>query len=186
MVMAPMALGLWALAEPVVELMLGPDWETVSVLLGYLTVRAAFHSVGDINGLMISAKGWGRFQFYSSLASMSLFIGVLLITVDHGLVAIVAGRLALAFVMTLVNCHFVLRMINQNPWELLEVLSRPIFSAMVMTAAIVGLQSYLSNNAVIQLAAGIPLGIVVYTAMELLIDRRQMLPLLTQMLRSKR
>lgn len=181
-VMAPVALGLWALAEPVVAVLLGPGWEVVAVLMGFTTVGMLLQSVSNFNASLFAAKGQARFQFRWSLLSTAISLLVLFLTVPYGLVALVAARLASSVVLTAVNAAFAIRLIGQPAGELLGVLARPALSALVMAAAVTALRPHLPEAAALQLALGVPFGAAVYVALELLIDRRRALPLLRQVL----
>lgn len=179
-VMAPIALGLWVLAQPVVAIVLGTGWEMVATLMGYLTVRSLFSTFNDLNYVIFSAKGWAKFQFKWSLFSAAVVIAVLLLVVDYGIEAVVAGRLAVAILLTPLNSYFALRLISQPATEVAMVLIRPILSALAMACVLVWVQTQLTIGPVLQLLICIPLGATVYIAAELLLDRARVVPLLHQ------
>jgi O-antigen/teichoic acid export membrane protein len=143
-VMAPVALGLWVVAEPVVDILLGDGWDMVAVLMGYLTIRSVFSTFNDINAVIFSAKGWARFQFHWSIFSAILTIGTLLVTVNYGIEAVVAGKLFLNILLTPFNSYFALRLIGQPAGEVIAVLARPIISAGIMAAVVFGVQTQLT------------------------------------------
>ncbi|MFN7224053.1 MAG: lipopolysaccharide biosynthesis protein [Paracoccaceae bacterium] len=178
-IMAPIAFGLWAVAEPVVGLLLGASWEMVAVLMGYLTIRSLFSTFNDLNNVIFSAKGWARFQFKWSIFSAVMTIGTLLLTVDYGIEAVVAGRLALAVLLTPLNSFFALRLISQSALEVVNVLIRPILAAFGMGMAVLWLQGWLAPQMGygLQLLICIPVGGVLYLAGELLLDRARFVAL---------
>jgi O-antigen/teichoic acid export membrane protein len=179
-VMAPIAFGLWAVAEPTVAILLGKGWEMVAVLMGYLTIRSLFNTFNDLNSVIFSAKGWAKFQFKWSLFSATIGIITLLSTVDYGIEAVVAGRLVVAILLTPLNSYFALKLIAQPPGEVVLVLIRPLLSAFAMALVVSAVQRQLTVGPALQLALCIPLGAVVYIAGELLLDRARVLPLLRQ------
>lgn len=189
-VMAPIAFGLWAIAGPTVDLLLGQGWEMVTVLMGYMTIRSLFSTFNDLNSVVFSAKGWAKFQFKWSVFSGILGVGTLLLTVNYGIEAVVAGKLALAILLTPVNSYFALRLISQPAGEVVKVLIRPLMSAFAMALAVAWVQQQLALGAtglgsvgpLLQLFICIPLGGVLYLAAEMLIDRGRFVPLVRQIL----
>ena len=182
-VMAPIAFGLWAVADPVVAILLGSGWEMVGVLMGYLTIRTIFTTFNDLNSVIFSAKGWARFQFRWSIFSAILNIAVLLLAVDYGIVAVVAARVALSIALTPINAWFALRLIQQPAGEVFNLLIRPLTAALVMGLSLVWVQEQLAASGIgslLQLLVCIPLGAVIYVAGELLLDRVRFLALLRQ------
>lgn len=181
-VMAPVALGLWAVAEPVVDVLLGSGWQMVAVLMGYVTIRSVFSTFNDINYVILSAKGWARFQFHWSLFSAAMSIGMLLLTVNYGIEAVVVGRLAVTILLTPLHSYFALRLISQSALEVIGVLVRPIASALIMCATIFLVQDRLTVGPALQLVLCVPLGAVVYVAVEFVIDRARLMPLVRQVM----
>jgi len=182
-VMAPVALGLWAVAYPTVRLLLGPGWDMVAVLMGLVTIRSVFNTFNDLNSVIFSAKGWAKFQFQWSIFSSIMTVCTLLITVNFGIVAVVAGKLFLTILLTPLNSYFALRLISQSAAEVVLVLGRPILSAVLMGGIVWRMQVYLADQPpVLQLLVCIPLGIVLYLAAQLVIDRERFLGLVQQVL----
>ncbi len=189
-VMAPIAFGLWAVAEPIVSIVLGKGWEMVAVLMGYMTIRSLFSTYNELNYVIFSAKGWARFQFRWSIFSALVSVATLLATVRYGIEAVVAGKLAVAVALTPINAWFALRLISQPAGEVVRVLIRPLASAFVMALIVAWVQRHLALGAaglgplgpVLQLVICIPLGGVIYLAAEMLIDRARIVPLGRQIL----
>lgn len=179
-VMAPIAFGLWAVAHPAVRVLLGPGWDMVAVLMGLTTIRTMFNTFNDLNSVIFSAKGWAKFQFKWSIFSGTLSVCTLLVTVNYGIVAVVAGKLVLTALLTPLNSYFALRLIGQRPTEVINVLGRPILSAMIMGMVVAFVQSRLQMGAISQLLICIPLGTVLYLALQLVVDRQRLLGLVRQ------
>lgn len=182
-IMAPICFGLWAVADPIVAIVLGRGWEMVAVLMGYLTLRALFSTFNELNYVIFSAKGWARFQLKWSIFSAVINVVALLLLVDYGIEAVVAGKLAVAILLTPVNAWFALRLIGQPAGEVVNVLIRPLISALAMGLAVSWLQGQLAAGgvgALSQLLICIPVGAVLYLAAEALLDRRRLMDLLRQ------
>lgn len=182
-IMAPVAFGLWAVADPVVALLLGKEWATVAAIMGYMTLRSVFSSFNDLNSVIFAAKGWAKFQFQWSIFSAVITIGALLLSVDYGIVAVAAGQLGATILLTPLNSYFALRLISQPKLEVFTVLVRPIAAGAVMGAAVAVLQAYLADLAsLVQLVICIPAGAAIYLVAILLLDRARFLPLFRQIL----
>lgn len=184
--MAPVAFGLWAVANPLVAILLGKGWEMVATLIGLVSIRLLFLTVNDLNNVIFSAKGWAKFQFKWSLFLAVVNIGTLVLMVSYGIVAVTAGRLVLSILLVPVQSWFVQRLIGLRPVDLISVLIRPILSALLMGILVWQLEERLTAGPVVQLAICIPVGIALYLAAQMVIDRARFLPVLRQMLRRHR
>jgi O-antigen/teichoic acid export membrane protein len=181
-VMAPIAFGLWAVAHPAVRVLLGPGWDMVAVLMGLTTIRSMFNTFNDLNSVIFSAKGWAKFQFRWAIFSGTMSVCTLLLTVNYGIVAVVAGRLAVTALLTPLNSYFALRLISQPPLQVANVLLRPILSAALMGMAVAWVQAQLTVPAMMQLVICMPLGVVLYVLLQMLVDRQRFGALVRQIL----
>lgn len=179
LVMAPVCLGLWALSEPVVRIVLGAGWEMVAVLLGFTTLRAFFLVFTDVNTVLFSAKGQAKFQFQWSIFSLVLNTSVVLISVSYGLVVMVAARLALMVFLVPLHSWFAGRLVGLSVLDRYRVIVGPVVSACVMAAVVVVCDDLLAAGtgvfarSVTRVLLMIPMGAVIYILCELLIDRRR-------------
>jgi O-antigen/teichoic acid export membrane protein len=189
LVMAPVCLGIWALATPLVAVLLGPEWSIVATLLGFMTLNALSSTVNEFNGGVFSAKGHARFQFRWSMMTAVLTLIVLLASVPYGLVALVASRTALLVMLMPLNTYFAMKLIGQ-PWgEFLSAVIRPVISAAVMAGVVWAADSALGRlgmDALLRLVIGIPLGGLVYLGCQMVIDRSPTLTILRTVLRRER
>lgn len=181
-VLAPLTAGLWAIAVPAVELLLGPKWQMVAVLMGFITVRATVNTLNSFSAALLAAKGRARFQFAWSLCSLVLTVITLLAAAPYGVVVLAAARMVQTLAVTPVFLHFTLRSIGQGYSEFFAVIVRPILSSVVMAIGVTLLLKVLPFDAVGQLIVAVPFGAAVYGVMELSIDRERVLPLLRQTL----
>lgn len=179
LVMAPICLGLWVLAGPIVEVLLGAGWEMVAVILGFTTIRSFFSIFPDVNAVLFSAKGQAKFQFHWSIFSLIVNTVVLLIAVPYGLVALMAARLGISLVLGVLNSWFAVRLVGMSLLDKFMVALRPFCSAVLMAALVyvcdiwlLGLESIWSLP-VLRIVIGVALGVVSYVAFELLIDGKK-------------
>ncbi len=183
LVMAPICLGIWALAVPVTDLLLGEAWGKVASLLGYLTVAALFLTVAEANYAIIGSKGRARFHFYWSIFSMTVNIAALLAAAPFGVEAVAFAKLAVNSVIFPLHTWFLCRMLDQKPWPVLEAVWKQALSATVMALLVWQLDSWLGTqglHAIPRLVIGGVVGAVLYTGLILLIDRKRSLELLNR------
>jgi O-antigen/teichoic acid export membrane protein len=172
---APIVIGIAALAEPITVLLLGPGWATVTVILALYAPRALTAAVGELNSSVFSAKGQARFQFIWGVFSLAASIGVLLLSLPYGVEAVAFGQLAtsLALVM-LTYTWFLARLLGTNTLSLLKPMARPLVAAAAMGALVYLLDQSLSANGLsilFRAIIGSAAGGLCYLAIILLIDR---------------
>lgn len=180
-VMAPICLGVAALATPFINLLLGEGWDAVVPVLILLSMRSLLNPINNLNSVLFVAKGQVRFQFRWSLMSTALSIGALIAGMPYGLMAALGARLAMLLVLTPIYTRLALRLIDQSWKDLAGALAPSLLCAGAMhvvvrlaDAAAVGAGA----GDILRLAVGVPLGAVVYIALLLLVDRARCLELL--------
>lgn len=175
LIMAPVCLGLWAIAEPIVFLVLGPGWEMVAVIMGFTTIRAVFEVYSSVNSVLFAAKGEAKFQFKWSILTLFVNLVVLLSMVPYGLVAMMAARLAITFVMTLANTFFAVRLIKLSILDVIRATYQPIVSAILMAVVVKSIDATLIRFGldldILRVLIAVPVGATAYVCCELLIDR---------------
>lgn len=177
-VMAPICLGITAVADPFVRVLLGPGWEPVVGLLILLSIRGLFTAVNRVNGALLAAQGQARMQFRWSVFSAAVYITGLALAAPYGVMAAIGTQLALVAVTSPVYAMFALRQIRQGWAGFLGSIVRPLGSAVVMCLAVRALLSMLALSAVAELLIGMAVGATIYAAIMLAIDRDRVLPLL--------
>lgn len=186
LVMAPVTFGIWALATPITDILLGPKWEAVAQVLGVLTLAALIGTVGDLNGAIFSARGEARFQFRWSLFCAAMNISTLWLAANHGLMAVVWTKAAAIAIQIPLNSWFLSRLLGISYHRIPAALWRPAFAAALMGAAVFALDQWLAAqgaHAIVRLLAGVPLGVLVYGALIALVDRDKSLALVRKVRR---
>lgn len=184
--MAPICLGLLAVAAPLVDVMLGDGWELVGTLMAIMSIRALFQTFNDFHGSIFQAKGWARFQFRWSLWSSALSIGVLLLALPYGVVAMVGARTALAAVMTPLNSYFALGLVGLTLWQAIRNVAAPIVSAGIMALVVLQCQKALDLASIWELVVSVLIGVVVYGGLMMLLDRKRVLDLAQSAIEKRR
>ncbi|OWJ84116.1 hypothetical protein CDV52_09545 [Haematobacter missouriensis] len=180
LIMAPMCFGLWALADPIIDVLLGPDWQMVATLMGFMTLRVFFLLFNEVNTIVFSAKGQARFQFRWNIFALLANVAVILAAVPFGLVAVVAAQLGLCLVLVPVNTWFASRLVKMSAARRFTVALPPIMSAVLMAVVVHLVDQRLDWHPVARLLLGVPLGVILFGISEMIVDARRFRPILQQ------
>lgn len=185
-VMAPVCFGIWALAEPMTGILLGPKWGMVASVLGVLSVSALISTIGELNAAVFSAQGKARFQFHWSLFSAPTYITALYISSGFGLMTVVWARAGVVALLVPINCWFLARLLGIRFLDVPRAIWRPGLSAIVMGVATSALDAALARAGfanITRLLIGVLTGVLVYGGLIALIDRKECLSILNRVRR---
>jgi O-antigen/teichoic acid export membrane protein len=188
LVMAPICLGLAAMAGPFVHVVLGPAWEPVVPILVLMALRTLLSPINDLNSVLVAAKGHARFQFRWTVLSSTAAVGTLLLSVPYGLEVAMTTRLALALVMAPAYASFAFPLIGQSWIAFGKALLAPVASATAMylvVRALDGAMAAAELSDPLRLIICIPTGAAVYAGLLLTVDRRRSLDLLRTLTRRR-
>jgi len=177
-IMAPICFGLVAVANPFVDVVLGPKWHPVAILIALLSLRGLLVSYSRVNGALLSAQGQAKFQFRWSAFSMVVFVVTLLLAAPHGIEIAISAQLVATLVMAPAYGIMAMRRIKQGWGGVLLAMSRPIVSAIVMCIVVRAVLAAIAVPALVALPVGVALGGCVYVGLMLLVDRKKSLALL--------
>lgn len=176
--MAPLCLGLVAMAAPLVSVLLGPEWAPAVPLIQILGIQMLCTPTQDTNQTVLASLGFAKFQFYWMLIAGSLSLGVMIPAAPWGIEAAVGARLAfLLFVTTPLLSVYTMRQMGLHWTSLPRVLSGPILSAVAMNLIVGWVARQLSLSDVATLVICIPLGVMIYVPLIFLLDRKRVLTL---------
>jgi len=182
-ILAPVCLGLWALSDVIVALLLAPEWAPAAVVLAYGSLLAFTTLFADVNMVLLSSQGRARFQFYWAAFDVLIRVSLLLLIVPYGLEAILAGQLALTAFLVATSMVIAHRLVGQPLSPRLQVTVRPILSASFMAITLVACnQTFMGFGSgwfaeASWCACLVALGAVLYVSGQLLIDRTRFVQL---------
>jgi lipopolysaccharide exporter len=167
LVTAPAAIGLALLAQPAVDLFLGPRWAMAAPLLQWLAVTYAFDTFITVVRPLGMAMGQTRYLFLRQLAA--LFVRIPLILgglVLGGLVGAAAGRALSSLVNCLISFVVAKRLVSVGVWAQVRSHGLTLASLAAMTAAVLALQAALppdvAERSALQLLVLVPAGALAY------------------------
>lgn len=170
--MCPMMLGLAAVAEPFIELLLTDKWIACVPLLQMFCIIYLFQPIHSAN--MQAIKGIGRSDIYLKLEIIKKVIElvVLLIVMWISVEAIVIGMTACATLFTLINAYPNVKLLNYKLKEQFADILPNLLMAAVMFG-IVYLVGFVSVNNLIKLLLQVLTGMGVYIILSMLTKNKE-------------
>jgi O-antigen/teichoic acid export membrane protein len=179
--LAPIVIGIAALAEPVTTLLLGPGWASLTAILALVAPRALVSAIGEMHSSVFAAKGEARFQFIWGVGSLVVGVAVLLLTIPHGIIIVALGQLLVSVILILpLYTWFLGRTLGTRGASLLLPMVRPLLCALLMSAGVYALDRLLASGGLSMLlraAAGVLAGGSSYAILILILDRDRVLDL---------
>ena len=154
----PMMAGLWAIAAPFVDIVFGPDWGPVAVLLLILAPVGAIQSV-SVTGLF-QAKGRTDLQFRWAFFASCVAITSFLIGVQWGIYGVAAAYFVTTLLLLYPGWRLNFGLIGLPVREVFATLVRPGTAACAMLLIVVGVGAVMPSSwsdkwtLVIQVAIG--------------------------------
>lgn len=164
----PAAVGIAAVAEPLVLVLLGPKWLDAVPVVRILALAAAVSAVTSGNGSAYLALGQPRFITLVAGTRLAVLVPLALVLTAHiGLAGAAYAELAAAVLGLAVSFPVVLRRLGIRAREFGDRLWRPVLASAVMAYAVLLLLDWISDatsslQALPVLAAAVAAGIVVY------------------------
>jgi O-antigen/teichoic acid export membrane protein len=166
----PAYAGMIVLAEPAVLALLGETWQPAIPILQVLCVLGFFYAIGNPMGSLIVAKGEVRTSFLLNVWMVALYAAAIWSGAHWGAIGVAAGLvLAQAFGLFPVGFWLRRRLIDMRAAEYVAALVPMFVSAVVMAAAIALLRALgpAYPSALVELAALVPAGAILYLALVL-------------------
>lgn len=169
----PAAAGLFLLSKPIVLIFLGPKWLAAAPILSALSIYTALRALSTHAGDVLKATG--RAQLLARLAVLKaiLIVPALLIGVRYDAVGVAVGLGIATALSTLITLVAASRIIGVSVPEILGA-SLPAFGASAVMAVPVYFWVRWSEThapVIVQVAAGVAIGMAVYGAALALFDR---------------
>ena len=165
----PLAFILYAIQEPLSNLVFGEKWEGISFVLGVMALMQAYSWVVGANGEIYRAIGKPSYETIVTLICLGVYLAGYFISIQYGFRAFVITRFWLAFLAMFLHIGFGHVAVKLNVWSVLRVTG--IASLIGCIALLIMLPAKnLTDNAFIQTAfIGGLSGIVIF-AVVLLVE----------------
>lgn len=119
----PMLLGLVAIADPLIEVVLTEKWLPASEYFKLLCLIGLFYSFQVINGEILKTKGKLDWVLKLEIISKTVMIISILITWRWGITAIIWGQMVTTIISYLIGSNYVSKLIGYSIWQQIKDVS---------------------------------------------------------------
>lgn len=157
----PLMVGLAAVADPLIRLVLTDKWEGAIYLLQIICFSMMWYPIHAINLNLLQVKG--RSDFFLKLEIIKKIQGVIILcaTIPLGIVAMCYGRIVGSLLSLVYNTYYTKRLIGYGYWAQMKDLLHILAHSMVM-GCIVWLVVQVFDSLWLQLIVGVFVGISYY------------------------
>lgn len=154
----PLMIGLAAIADPLIRILLTDKWENTVILLQILCVALMWYPIHAINLNLLQVKG--RSDLFLKLEVWKKIIGiiVLIITIPMGLVAMCIGRIITSLLALIINTYYTGLLIHLGFFRQMKDLLLILINSLVM-GGIVWFCTFLVESNWEKLLLSVPVGV---------------------------
>lgn len=160
-VIFPLMVGLSAVADPLVRVVLTDKWAGAIYLLQIICFSMMWYPIHSINLSLLQVKG--RSDYFLKLEIIKKIFGtcVLCVTIPMGLVAMCYGRVFSSVLMLAVNTYYTRKLLGYGFFSQLRDLLHILIHALVMGVLVWGVIQIVPGNG-LKLLVGISVGAAYY------------------------
>ncbi len=148
-VMCPLMLGLAAVAESFVEVLLTAKWLPCVPLLRLFCIVYLFQPIHTANMQAIKAMGRGDIYMKLEIAKKSIELAILLMVMRYGVIAIVVGMAVCTILFTFVNAYPNIKLLKYSIKEQMQDIAPSILMSLIMFAIVYPMNMLNINNIVL-------------------------------------
>lgn len=183
----PMMMGLFAVAQDFIVVVLGEKWLPMLPVLEILTWVGMMQSVATTVGTIYLSIGAIRQAFLLSLFSTPVLISLVTIGLQWGITGVAIGYAIATFAMFYVTLYFAFRLVDLSVLDFHRSLWRPFICALIMLLVVKSVAvSLMPLQIATRLSFLVCIGIAAYAISALLINRKQLNELYTILLNATR
>ncbi|MCY9835619.1 lipopolysaccharide biosynthesis protein [Aeromonas media] len=176
LVIFPLIMGLAIIAQPLLTLILGSQWQAVASLLSILCIGYMLYPIHSINLNLLQVKG--RSDLFLKLEVIKKIVGVtiLLATTPFGVLVMCIGLGITSYIALLLNTYYTARLTSISQWRQCKDLL-PIWLAVIASASIAyWIGSYWQKTPLLQMTVSLITASICYTVYLVMAQK----PLLTK------
>lgn len=157
----PLMIGLSSVAKPLVNLMLGSQWEFCGQLLQIICFSMMWFPIHAINLNLLQVKGRSDLFLRLEIIKKLLGVSVLCITAPFGLIVMCYGQIFNSLVALIINTYYTGKLIHVGFFKQMRDLLPTIALCLVMFVLILIVDHFMSGD-IIKLCVGTVVGMVFY------------------------
>ena len=153
--------GLTALAEPVIRLLLTEKWMGIVPLLQILCIAWMYDHISAINLNLLFVKGHSDWALKLEFIKKTIATTILFASIPFGLEGMCWGRVLYSLIATYLNSHYTKSLIGLSFRQQMKDILPSMTLSFVMGGVVWGISGLIPSSA-LQLAAGTCTGIAFY------------------------
>lgn len=163
----PLLMGLSAVAEPFILILLKSQWLFTATLLQIICFSMMWYPIHAINLNLLQVKGRSDLFLKLEIIKKLLAVTVLCITLPMGLIAMCVGQIFSSIIALIINTHYTGKLIQVGFLRQIRDLLPTLLLSLSMWGVVYVVISYLPGT-MLQLIVGIVTGIIYYIALSAL------------------
>lgn len=163
----PLLVGLSAVAEPFVLLLLKEQWLFAATLLQIICFAMMWYPIHAINLNLLQVKGRSDLFLRLEIIKKAIAVLILCVTIPMGLIAMCVGQILSSLIALIINTNYTGKLIQVGFLRQMRDLLPTLLLSLSMWGVVYGITSCLSGT-IPQLIVGIVAGMVYYIALSAL------------------
>ncbi|MBV8039694.1 lipopolysaccharide biosynthesis protein [Bacteroides sp. AN502] len=163
----PLLVGLSAVAEPFVLLLLKEQWLFAATLLQIICFAMMWYPIHAINLNLLQVKGRSDLFLRLEIIKKAIAVLILCVTIPMGLIAMCVGQILSSLIALIINTNYTGKLIQVGFLRQMRDLLPTLLLSLSMWGVVYGITSCLSGT-ILQLIVGIIAGMVYYIALSAL------------------
>lgn len=162
-VMAPVVVGMSAVAEPLFRMLLGERWLPTVPYFEVIALSGIFYPLSMVAYNVLKVHSNGTIIFRLELLKKAIMTAVLAFTIPHSIMAVAYGLVAMTVVEFVVNFAATRRYTSLGWWQMIRTLLPSLVLTAVMAVAVKVMGYYAASlDSIWLLLAQIATGVMVY------------------------
>ena len=157
----PIMIGISAIADPLIQLLLTDKWNDTTILLQLLCLSFMWYPIHALNLNLLQVKG--RSDLFLKLEIIKKIVGltILIATIPFGIVWICIGRVFNSMIALIINTYYTGKLINVKLSKQITDILSSLINALVM-GVICYLSLFLSNILWLKVILAVIIGFIYY------------------------
>ena len=157
----PLALGVGAVAYPLINVLLTSKWIYAATLLQIVVFSGMWYPIHALNLNLLQVKGRSDLFLRLEIIKKILGVSILCVTIPLGLEAMCYGTIVSSIICLAINTHYTKRLIGLGLVKQARDFMRSLLLSFVMFAAC-RVVIHFTGDGIVGLISGIATGIIIY------------------------
>lgn len=172
-VVFPLMIGLGAVAEPLVYLLLGKEWLYTSRLLSVMCLSFMWYPVQAININILQVMGRTNLFLRIEIIKKVISVLIIVLTIRYGLLVMTWGMVANSIISLVINMYYTGKFLDLGFWKQMRHFMPALCYSFSMGVIVLLTMHFLDNN-LLRLIAGVASGVLYYVIITRFTDSADM------------